>query len=134
MIVIDASALTNALTHDGPVGHQCRALLAEDPHWLGPEHLVVEVFWAVRGRLLGAQLDDGRALDALAALSEAARDLVPTAPLLPRMWELRANLTGYDAAYIAVAEAAHAALVTCDARLTRAPGLACEIRLGLPPV
>ncbi len=66
-------------------------------------------------------------------MSEAALDLVETAPLLPRMWELRADLTGYDASYVAVAEAVQAALVTCDARLTRAPGLACEIRLGLLP-
>lgn len=133
MIVIDASAFTNALTDDGPVGEKCRTLLADDPHWVAPEHLVVEVFSAVRGRWLSGQLDDRRALDALAAVSEAALDLVETAPLLPRMWELRANLTGYDASYVAVAEAVQAALVTCDARLTRAPGLACEIRLGLPP-
>ena len=133
MIVIDASALTNALTDDGPVGDRCRALLAEDPHWVAPEHLVVEVVSAVQGRWLGGQLDDRRALDALVALSEAALDLVATAPLLPRMWELRANLTGYDAAYLAVAEAVNAALVTCDAHLARAPGLACEVRLSLPP-
>lgn len=121
VIVVDASALTNELTDDGPVGVRCRALLAEDPHWVAPEHLVVEVFAAVRARWLGGHLDDGRARDVLAALSEAALDLVATAALLPRMRELRDNLTGYDAASVAVAEAVGAPL-----RHLRCPSRACS--------
>lgn len=132
MIVVDASALTNALTDDGPVGARSRVELARDAHWAGPEHLVVEVFSAVRGRWLGRQIRERRAGDALTALANATVDLVATAPLLDRMWELRSNVTGYDAAYLAVAETFGCAFVTADARLGRIPDLRCEVRVALP--
>lgn len=132
MIIVDASVLVNALTDDGPVGQVARAELARDLHWAGPEHLVVEAFCAVRGRLLGGKLDQRRAYDAVDALATATMQLLPTAPLLPRMWQLRDNVSGYDAAYVAAAEAHGCALVTADARLTRAGVLQCEIRPALP--
>jgi predicted nucleic acid-binding protein len=47
--------------------------------------------------------------------------------LLERIWELRTNLTAYDASYVALAEALDCALVTCDARIARAPGLKCAV-------
>lgn len=131
MIVVDASVLTNAFTDDGPIGTRARAELARDAHWAAPEHLVVEVFSAVRGRWLGQKLGEKRAQDALSAMSGATIDLVPAAPLLLRMWELRSNVSGYDAAYVAVAEALGCALVTADARLARIPDLGCEIRVAL---
>ncbi|MGI8793821.1 MAG: PIN domain-containing protein, partial [Acidimicrobiales bacterium] len=59
-------------------------------------------------------------------------DLVGAAPLLNRMWELRSNVSGYDAAYLAVAETFDCALVTADTRLARIPDLRCEVRLALP--
>lgn len=132
MIVVDASALSNALTDDGPLGRRARSELARDSHWSAPEHLIVETFSAIRGRLLGGKITGGRAADALDVLSHAAIELVPTVPLLHRMWELRANLSGYDAAYVAAAELHDAALVTADRRLTQAPGLGCEVRLAIP--
>lgn len=133
MIVVDASALANAFTDDVPVGIHSRAELARDAHWAGPEHLVVEVFSAVRGRWLGQRISADRAADALSALVSATIDLVPSAPLLARKWELRSNVTGYDAAYVAAAETFGCVLVTADARLARVPGLLCEVRLALPP-
>jgi predicted nucleic acid-binding protein len=54
-----------------------------------------------------------------------------TARLLPRMWELRANLSGYDSAYVAAAESYDCPLLTSDARLARAPGLRCDVRLAV---
>lgn len=132
MIVVDASVLTNAFTDDGPVGDLARGELARDAHWAGPEHLVVEVFSAVRGRWLGRKVGATRARDALSAVSTAALDLVATAPLLERMWQLREDVTGYDAAYVAVAETFHCTLVTADAHLAGVPGLRCEVRLALP--
>ncbi len=132
MIVVDASVLTNAFTDDGPVGTRSRAELARDAHWAGPEHLVVEVFSAVRGRWLGQKISEHRAADALAALATATIDLVAAAPLLERMWELRRNVTGYDAAYVAVAETFGCALVTADARLAAVPDIRCEVRVALP--
>lgn len=109
-----------------------RAELARDVHWVGPEHLVVEVFSAVRGRWLGRKISERRARDALTSLAEATIDVVAVSPLLDRMWELRANVAGYDAAYLAVAEAFGCALVTADARLGRVRDIRCEIRLALP--
>lgn len=132
MIVVDASVLANALTDDGPVGTRGRTELARDAHWAGPEHLVVEVFSAVRGRWLGHKISEQRARDALAAMAEATIDLVAVKSLLNRMWGLRSSVTGYDAAYLAVAETFGCPLVTADAHLSRVPDLRCEIRLALP--
>lgn len=53
----------------------------------------------------------------------------PHAPLLQRIWELRDNITAYDAAYVALAETLVAPLVTLDARLSRAPGIHATIEL-----
>ena len=71
-------------------------------------------------------------MDALDALGSASIELVSTTVLLPRMWELRANVSGYDAAYIATAESLDSALVTSDARLARVTGIRCAVRLALP--
>lgn len=132
MIIVDASTLTNALTDDGPVGQRGRAELARDVHWAAPEHLVVETFSAVRGRHLGNKVSRERARDALQALETATIDLLSTRMLLPRMWQLRGNVTGYDAAYVAAAEMYGCPLVTADARLARTIGLHCEVRLAVP--
>ncbi len=132
MIVVDASVLTNAFTDDGPAGTHSRAELARDVHWAGPEHLVIEVFSAVRGRWLDRRISNKRAGDALAAMATTTIDLVAAVPLLARMWELRSSITGSDAAYVAVAETFGCALVTADARLARVPDLRCEVRLALP--
>jgi predicted nucleic acid-binding protein len=132
MIVVDASVLANAFTDDGPVGTSGRSELARDAHWAGPEHLVVEVFSAVRGRWLGHKISEQRARDALTALADASIDLMAVAPLLDRMWELRSNVTGYDAAYLAVAETLDCTFVTADARLGQVPDLRCEVRVALP--
>ena len=50
-------------------------------------------------------------------------------PLLPRVWELRGNLSAYDAVYVALAEALDGVLITCDGPLARAPGVGAEIEL-----
>lgn len=132
MIVVDASVLANALTDDGPVGQVARRELADDLHWVGPGHLLVETFAAVRGRWLGGKLEAGRATDALAALTTTAIELVDIGPLVPRMWELRANVSGYDAAYLALAESMGCPLLTADARLARVPGRRCDVKVAAP--
>ncbi len=132
MIIIDASALANALTDDGPVGQISRAELARDVHWAAPEHLIVETFSAIRGRYLGSRITESRCVDALDALGSATIELVSTIALLPRMWELRANVSGYDAAYVAAAESLDCPLLTSDARLARVSGLRCAVRLAIP--
>ena len=132
MIVVDASVMANALTDDGPLGQAGRDELARDVHWAGPQHFVVEAFSAIRGRLLGGKINKQRAADVVDALATSTLELLPTVPLLARMWHLRENVSGHDAAYVAAAEAYSCALITADARLARANGLQCEIRLATP--
>ena len=132
MIIVDASVMANALTDDGPLGQAARGELAQDVHWAGPQHFVVEAFSAIRGRLLGGKIDKQRAADAVDALATSTLELLPTTPLLARMWQLRENVSGYDSAYLAAAEAYSCALITADARLARAYGLQCEVRLAAP--
>jgi predicted nucleic acid-binding protein len=133
VIVVDASVLANALTDDGPAGIRARGELTNDPHWVAPEHLVVAVFSAVRGLWLRDRISERRAVEALAAVTEARIDLADTSTLLPRMWELRDSLTGYDAAYVAVAEAYGCPLVTADLRLAHASGIRCDVMVAVEP-
>ncbi len=93
VIVVDASVLANALTDDAALGKAGRAELAKDPYWLAPEHVIVETFCAIRGRHLGGQVSTKRARDAMEVLTEFAIELVGTKQLLPRMWQLRCNVT-----------------------------------------
>jgi predicted nucleic acid-binding protein len=132
LIIVDASTLANAFIDDGPVGQSSRAELARDAHWAAPEHLVVETFSVIGGRLLGGKIRRQRARDALDALATSTIELFSTTPLLPRMWQLRDNVSGYDAAYIAAAEVNGCALITSNARLARIRGVRCEVRLALP--
>ncbi len=103
--------------------------MMRDDHWTAPEHLFVETFSAIRGRLLGGKISEERAKHAVAALGELTIDLMDTTALLSTMWELRANVSGYDAAYVAAAEALRCALVTADGKLARSEAAGCEIRL-----
>jgi predicted nucleic acid-binding protein len=132
VIVIDASVLTNAFTDDGALGGAARAELRRDAHWVSAAHLYVETFSAIRGRRLADKITERRARAALAAVAQTAIDLVDTAALFPRMWELRRNISGYDAACVAAAEQLDCALVTADDRLARSAGIRCEVRCAMP--
>ncbi len=129
MIVVDASVLADALIDDGDVGQHARAVLSEDTHWVAPAHVLVEVLSVVRGKVLGGKLGIERGNEAVSAMAELAIEVVDPATVVERMWELRNNVTAYDAAYLAVAEAIDAPLVTGDARLARITGVKCTVRL-----
>jgi predicted nucleic acid-binding protein len=131
VIIIDASALVDYLTDDGSGGDGCRREMDRDRVWSAPAHLHIESAQAIRGRLLGGRIGLETAEAALEELG-VIRVRTPrnAAALLPRIWELRHNLTAYDAAYVALAEARGCTLVTADARLSEAPGLRCEVRLA----
>ncbi len=96
------------------------------PRLAAPEHLLLETFSGIRGRLLGGKLDTDEAGQALHDLEHIRVELVPSPLLLGRMWELRDNLTGYDAAYVAAAEHLDVPLVTGDRKLAGATGPRCE--------
>lgn len=131
MIVVDASAMV--LTFADPASEPrvlaARAALRRDPAWAVPEHWRVEVFSSVRGLLLGGKLTEQRAERVLRGLTKAQVMVVPTADLLPRMWGLRHDLTGYEAGYVAAAELLGCELVTADARIARAGVARCPIQL-----
>lgn len=83
----------------------------------------------IRGRLLGRKITLERADDAVAALGEMAMDKVDSGQLISRIWELRGNVTAYDAAYVAAAEMLECPLLTRGRRLARARGVRCEVRV-----
>jgi predicted nucleic acid-binding protein len=93
----------------------------------------VEVLAVIRGLLLGGKLDAAQADAAVAALATATVAVTPTAPLLARMWQVRDNLSAYDAAYVAAAEVRDATLVTADARIARAGVARCPVRTITAP-
>lgn len=122
MIVVDASAALSALLNDGP----SRAALAGEQ--LHAPHLIdTEVANGLRRQVASRTLDG----DAGRAILRVWRHLGlvrhPTVALLYRVWELRENMSAYDASYVALAEGLGCGLLTADARLSRAPGLRCAI-------
>jgi len=131
VIVADASVLVVALADDGPDGDQARARLRGE-HLAFPELADLEVASVLRRQLKADALDARRAGLALDDLAALPAQRAPHRPLLPRCWELRDNLTIYDAAYVALAEAMHATLLTGDRRLARAPGPQCPIEIFQP--
>lgn len=117
-----------ALVDDESAGDEARRALAND-ELAAPELLDLEVVSAVRGLRRGGILSEPRALQALASLARTQIGRSPHRPLLPRIWELRDNLSVYDASYVALAEGLRVVLVTADKRLAAAPGIRCEIDL-----
>lgn len=126
MIVVDASALIDALV--GPTSATV-ARLSSEPILHGPHLLPLEVASALRKLVANEHLSERGARQALDKLSLLPLRLHPHGPLISRIWELRPNLTVYDAVYVALAETLGLALVTADARLSRSPGLRCAVEL-----
>jgi predicted nucleic acid-binding protein len=126
VLVVDASALVVALSDDGPDGDLVRRRLRGES-LAAPELVDLEVVSVLRKQLAIGALDGRRAGLALTDLADLPLRRVPHLPLLARCWELRDNLTVYDAAYVALAEVLDAPLVTADSRLGRAPGTTCQI-------
>ncbi len=131
MLVIDASVLATALGDDGSDGDAARSRL-RDEEVAAPELIDLEVLSVLRRQLSVGALDARRARLALDDLFDMPMQRASHRPLLGRCWELRENLTPYDAAYVALAEALGAPLLTADTHLANAPGVACTIELLRP--
>jgi predicted nucleic acid-binding protein len=128
VIVVDASVLATALGDDGPDGDRARARLRGEP--LAAPHLIDLEISSVWRRLVAAgAMDLRRASLALVDLYELPIRRARHLHLLPRCWELRSNLSTYDAAYVALAEALEVTLVTADTRLGCAPGPRCAVEV-----
>lgn len=122
MIVIDASVLATALGDDGQGGAEARARIRRED-LAAPEIIDLEVASVWRRTLS----DERRGALALADLADIPLRRAPHLPLLERCWELRHNLTPYDASYVALAEALEVVLLTADQRMTRATGIRCHV-------
>jgi predicted nucleic acid-binding protein len=128
VIVIDASALAPALADDGPDGMAVRDRLAGE-EIAAPEIIDLEIASVWRRAVRAGRLDERRAVQALVDLRALPLLRASHRLLLARAWELRGNLTPYDAAYVALAETLEAPLLTADARIGRAPTLRCRVEV-----
>jgi predicted nucleic acid-binding protein len=126
VIVVDASVLAVALADDGPDGDNARSRLRSE-RLAAPELVDLEVASVLRRQLRHGDIDDRRASQALTDLIDLPLRRASHKPLLARCWELRGNLTVYDAAYVALAEVLDATLLTGDGRMSRATGPRCRI-------
>ena len=122
--VVDASALVAALIDEGPEGRWARTQIA-----LGtlniPEIALAEATNTLRRLERAGRLPRPEAFSAQRQLLRLALDTFPFRPFAERIWELRDNLTSYDAWYVAIAEALDCPLLTLDVRLSRSPGPMC---------
>jgi predicted nucleic acid-binding protein len=131
--VIDASVYVHSLVSVGPAGDAARAEVRSQPPLDVPAIFAAEVTSALRGLVLRRALDAARARSALDRIRRTQTVLYPFEPFSARVWELRANLTVYDAWYVALAERLGTDLVTADERLAHAPGPRCPVRfIGSP--
>jgi len=128
LIVVDASVIAAALGDDGADGRKASGRIAGE-RLAAPELLDLEVVSAFRRLSAAGKLSAERAGAAIIDLGELRVQRVPHRPLLARCWELRENVTVYDAVYIALAEALDVLLLTADRRLANAPGPRCAVEL-----
>ena len=122
MIVLDASAVVLALLNDGDARRSLATETVVVPHLADSE-----VAHALRAQMLRGHVDADDARAALARWGRLGLRRLAVVGLLGRIWELRDNLTAYDATYVALAEGLACQLLTADARLARAPGPICAI-------
>jgi predicted nucleic acid-binding protein len=94
-----------------------------------PHLLDLEVAQVLRRYCVSGEMDPERGREALTDLTEIPINRYPHDVFLPRIWDLRANMTAYDAAYVALAEMLPAPLLTRDTRLASAPGHEAVIEL-----
>ncbi len=129
MIVLDASAVLEVLLRT-PAATTVERRLFDPVETIHAPHLIdIEVAQVLRRYATGGGLDPERCRVALADWLDFPVNRYPHDVLLPRVWELRDNLTAYDAAYVALAEALDVPLLTRDRRLATAPGHHARIEL-----
>lgn len=128
MIVIDTSAVLEALVAS-PADETLVRRLMEDSDLHAPHVLDLEVLHGLRGLVRGGKLSADRAADARVDFADLTIVRYGHEALADRIWELRDNLTAYDAAFVVLAETLRARLVTCDGRLADAPGHRAEVEL-----
>ncbi len=125
--MIDASVLANVVGDDGQVGRAARTRIAAATQWSAPDLVDVETVSVLRRRWRAGDLTARRFRSAVVDLLSLPISRFPTGPLMIRAYELRSNVTPYDATYVALAEALSCPLLSADARLARTPGIRCQV-------
>jgi predicted nucleic acid-binding protein len=126
MLVVDASCLYEVVV-GSPGAEPIRDRLSAEPDWAAPHVIDVEVFSVIRQDFLRGRLDRTAAAMAVADLESWPGERYGHRLLLQRAWELRETVRGWDAMYVALAEALDAVLLTRDRRLAAATGPTCRI-------
>jgi predicted nucleic acid-binding protein len=129
VLVTVAGAWVRALLDENPDG-PVRARLRREAYVDAPSLIDLEFLSAVRGLVIRKRVSRVAAEESIERFLSAPIDRHPHGPLAWRAWELRANLTPYDASYVALAEILGTALLTVDSRLARAPLIRCTVELA----
>ena len=129
MIVVDASAAVELLLRTKKGVRVADRIANDSGPVLAPHLIDPEVMQAFRELVRTKQIEVPHAEEALAVFASMPLRRVPHDVLWTRMWALRDNISAYDATYVVVAELSGAALITCDGRLSRAPGHDATIEL-----
>jgi predicted nucleic acid-binding protein len=124
--VCDASAVAALLLDSGSDGQWVTQTI-ESSEIAGPTLVTYETANVIRRHELAGQISPDQSAQAHADLLDLAIELWPYDLLATRAWELRLNLSIYDATYVALAEITELTLVTLDKRLAKAPGVRCPI-------
>jgi predicted nucleic acid-binding protein len=117
------------LVDGGVLGERASAALESDPRWVVPSHWPAEIFASIRGLAIGRKVGERDAAIAIEDMLRLRVRQIPVRELIPRMWQLRHSFTGYDAAYVALAESRGLTLVTSDGRLARTAVQYCRVEL-----
>lgn len=129
MIVIDASVLANVVGDDGHDGQHARREFRGAGEVAAPDLVDVETVAVLRKRWLAKAISARRFAAAIDDLEDLTIDRYPMLGLMRRAYQLRNNVTAYDAAYVALAEGLGCELLTADERLSKSVGPRCPIRL-----
>jgi predicted nucleic acid-binding protein len=129
LIVVDASAAFEVLLRTPASASAEKRLFASGQSLHAPHLIDIEVAQVLRRYALTGQLTAERCREVLADMADLPLARYPHDFLFPRIWELRDNRTAHDAAYVALAEALDAPLLTCDRRLGSASGSHAQIEV-----
>jgi predicted nucleic acid-binding protein len=129
VIVVDASVVANVVADDAESGHVARVRVEEAGDVAAPDLVDVETTSVLRRAWLRGGLSEERFAAAIDDLLAFPIRRWPTRDLIPRAFELRANVSAHHACYVALAEALDCPLLTADARLASAPTIRCDVEV-----